>query len=228
MARLKSMSLATPRKMIEVPPSRAGHLTLVGGVLCLNFTNTTSGRGTDQRLEHLHRFEHLLAWARHAGALDDAAAKALEAHAPNGRVARRVLGRALALREALHALFGAVMAGTPAPVAALAELNRCLAEAMAAAAIERAEEGFAWRWPDRVSRPERLIWPLARSAAELLTAGDLVRIKACPGPGCGWLFLDTTRNGRRRWCEMEVCGSRAKMRRYHQRRRGSTGVGSAF
>jgi predicted RNA-binding Zn ribbon-like protein len=212
----------------EIQPSRAGRLPLVGGALCLNFTNTTSGRGTPHQIEHLHRFEHLLAWARHAGALDETAATALEVLAPNGPATRRVLARAITLREALYALFQAVIAGGPPPAPELAEFNRCLAEAMTAAAIEPTPDGFAWRWPERTTAPERLIWPLARSAAELLIAGNLARVKACPGLHCGWLFLDTTRNGRRRWCEMEVCGSRAKMRRYHQRRRMSAGADSPF
>jgi predicted RNA-binding Zn ribbon-like protein len=222
------MSPIEPKEAIEIQPSRADRLPLLGGVLCLNFANTTSGRGTAHRIEHLQRFEHLLAWARHAGALDETAAKALETQELDGRAAHRVLARAIALREALHALFGAVMAGAPAPAPGLAELNRSLAEAMAAAVIEQTATGFAWRWPARSTPPERVIWPLARSAAELLTTADLSRLKTCPGRNCGWLFLDTSRNGRRRWCEMEVCGSRAKMRRYHQRRRGSANEDSAF
>lgn len=201
------------------PVSRADSLTLVGGVLCLNFTNTTSGRGSTQQLEHLYGYDNLLAWARHVGAVDDETAKALAAYPPNGRAARRALARAIHLRDSLHAIFTAMRTEAPAPPAALAELNQCLAEATAAAAIEQTADGFVWRWPARATPPERLLWPVARSAAELLTTADPARLKACPGPHCGWMFLDKTRNASRRWCEMEVCGSRAKMRRYHQRQR---------
>ena len=102
-------------------------------------------------------------------------------------------------------------------MAALAVLNRNLAEAMAAAVLEATPQGFAMRWPQGIAKPERLLWPVARSAAELLAGDDLGRLKVCAGNDCGWMFLDTSRSGRRRWCEMEVCGSRAKMRRYHQR-----------
>jgi len=100
-------------------------------------------------------------------------------------------------------------------------LNRMLAEAMAAAEIVPADAGYRWDWREEEGRPMRLLWPVVRSAAELLTGSELARVKFCPGEGCGWLFLDTTRNGTRRWCEMDVCGSRAKMRRYHQRRRAA-------
>jgi predicted RNA-binding Zn ribbon-like protein len=63
------------------------------------------------------------------------------------------------------------------------------------------------------------LWLIAQSAVELLTEGELRRIKQCPGAGdCGWLFYDTSRNGTRRWCSMEGCGSRVKMRRQYARR----------
>jgi predicted RNA-binding Zn ribbon-like protein len=226
----KAVDLKTMARPLEkdFPPSRAGRLTQLGGALCLNFVNTTSGRGTERLLEHLFRFEHLLAWARHAGAIDEATAKALEADPPAARVGQQVLERALSLRDALHAIFTAASKGGPAPVAALAEFNTCLAEAMAAAAIESTPQGFAWRWTAGAMPPESLLWPIVRSAAELLTEGDLARIKVCPGCFCGWTFLDKTRNGRRRWCEMEICGSRAKMRRYHQRQREIAAADNSF
>jgi predicted RNA-binding Zn ribbon-like protein len=212
----------------DFPPSRAGRLTQLGGVLCLNFVNTTSGRGTERLQEHLFRFEHLLAWARHAGAIDEVAAKQFERDPPAARVAQKVLERALCLRDALHAIFTAVSKGGPAPAAALAEFNAFLAEAMAAAAIESTPRGFTWRWTAGALPPEGLLWPIVRSAAELLTTADLSRIKMCAGCFCGWMFLDKSRNGRRRWCEMEICGSRAKMRRYHQRQREVAAADSRF
>ncbi len=214
---------------ITAEKSRAGRLPLVGGALCLNFVNTASGRGTSRHLDHLRRFEHLLAWARHAGAIAEADARALAASASRKpRAAHRALLRAVALRESLYALFHAAVSGATPPSAALAKFNRALAKTMAAAAIEPTAAGFAWNWPAHSPQPERLIWPITRSAAELLTAGNLSRVKICPGHNCGWLFLDTSRNGRRRWCEMEVCGSRAKMRRYHQRRRRAAAADSPF
>jgi predicted RNA-binding Zn ribbon-like protein len=203
----------------DFPPSRAGRLTLLGGALCLNFVNTTSGRGTDRLLEHLFRFEHLLAWSRHAGAIDEATARRFEANPPSHRAGLRTLDEALALRDALHGIFSSTFHGLAVPVPALAEFNRHLAAAMAAAKIQPAGKAFAWQWDTQTMPPEGLLWPVARSAAELLATGDLSRIKTCPGCFCGWMFLDKTRNGRRRWCEMEICGSRAKMRRYHQRQR---------
>jgi predicted RNA-binding Zn ribbon-like protein len=203
-------------------PSRAGRLALLGGALCLNFTNTTSGRGSDRNLEHLQRYDHLLAWAVHAGATDRAAGKALAALAKrHPRAATNSLLRAVRLREALHAVFTATIGGRAAPPLAMDALNKTLAQAMAAASILPTAAGFVWGWRDLSSCLDGMLWPVARSAAELLTGPSLHRVKGCPGRHCGWLFLDRTRNGRRRWCEMEVCGSRAKMRRYRERRQAA-------
>ncbi len=204
------------------PPSRASSLALIGGALCLDFANTSSGRGTALRLEHLRQWEHLLAWAEHVGMIDADGRRRLEvavlADPSRGRAA---LGRALSLREAIHAIFRSLALAEDPPAPAMGILNRNLSRAMAAAEIAADGGGFAWRWPEPWTAPGRLLWPIAYSAAQLLTSPELKRVKMCPGHGCGWLFIDRTRNGRRRWCEMEVCGSRNKMRRYHQRRRAA-------
>ena len=201
------------------PPSRAATLDLVAHALCLNFTNTSSGRGTPMHLEHLRQWENLLGWAAHAGVIGEPQRQAFTATPPAGT--GETLQRARELREGLYRLFRAIIAGQTPPAASFAVLNRTLSEALGAAEILPAEDGYRWGWREDDKRPMRLLWPVARSAAELLTGSLLPRVKFCPGEGCGWLFLDTTRNGKRRWCEMDVCGSRAKMRRYHQRRRAS-------
>jgi predicted RNA-binding Zn ribbon-like protein len=74
--------------------------------------------------------------------------------------------------------------------------------------------GFALTWEgDHLERP---LWPIAVAAVDLLRSGPLDRLKACEE--CPWLFLDTSRNRSRRWCSMDDCGSRRKMRRYRERR----------
>jgi predicted RNA-binding Zn ribbon-like protein len=86
-----------------------------------------------------------------------------------------------------------------------------------------------WRWPaaPAVAVPgatppmlDRPIWPVAKQAADLLTAPrELARVGLCAGDGCGWLFFDRT--GRRRWCSMRSCGNRAKAASYYQRHKGA-------
>ena len=73
----------------------------------------------------------------------------------------------------------------------------------------------------RVAPVEAALGPIALAAVELFTEGDFSRIKECGGHACGWLFYDASKNNRRRWCEMEVCGNRAKQRRLVARRRGA-------
>jgi predicted RNA-binding Zn ribbon-like protein len=63
-----------------------------------------------------------------------------------------------------------------------------------------------------------MLSPVAWSVAELLMSEDLHRVRECAGPDCGWLFMDTSKNGSRRWCSMETCGNRAKARRHRERR----------
>jgi predicted RNA-binding Zn ribbon-like protein len=86
--------------------------------------------------------------------------------------------------EAIYALFRAVIASQGTPASSLQPLNRTLSEAMAAAGIRPAAEGFTWGWPDDEPQPMRILWSIARSAAELLTGPDLDRVKFCPGAGC--------------------------------------------
>jgi predicted RNA-binding Zn ribbon-like protein len=83
-------------------------------------------------------------------------------------------------------------------------------------------ERWRWRWAgDAESEPalDRVLWPVARSAAELLTSDDLAAVRECAAPDCRWLFLDRSRNRSRRWCAMATCGNRSKARRHYRRGR---------
>jgi len=210
----------TPAETSALPPSRAGSLALVGGAACLNFANTSSGRGTPLLQEHLRSYELLLVWCVHAGVLSARAKRVLHGLAAARRAAAaRILRRALALREAIHSVGAALSQGKPLPADALDIINREFAAAMAQARLRRVEDTFVLDWAGQPPALDQVLRPLVRSAAELLLAPSHGRIKQCPGCGCGWIFLDQTKNRTRRWCEMEVCGSRAKVRRYRERQR---------
>jgi predicted RNA-binding Zn ribbon-like protein len=202
----------------SLSPGRAGRLPLVGGRLCLNFVNTSSGRGTPTHKNHLVSYGDLLAWSHHAGALDRKAAVALAGLARRQpAAAQRVVSKAVRLRETLFAIMTGLAQKRPLSPVAIDELNETLAPSLRASRLAPNADGFSWAWhvdPPSLDLP---LWIVGRSAAELLTGDPLDRLKSCAGIACGWVFLDTSRNGRRRWCEMEVCGSRAKMRRYRQR-----------
>ncbi|HSH12932.1 MAG TPA: CGNR zinc finger domain-containing protein, partial [Desulfurivibrionaceae bacterium] len=100
------------------------------------------------------------------------------------------------------------------------------AATLAQARLVPGEDHFEWGWSD-AGGLRRLLWPIVRSAAELLTSEKLERVGQCAGDSCGWLFLDTSRNRSRRWCEMEHCGNRAKARRHYRRQKRTADRASA-
>ena len=89
------------------------------------------------------------------------------------------------------------------------------------ARIVSTKEGFKWDWSEELAL-DRMLWFIARSAADLLTSGNLDRVRQCGDEECGWLFIDTTKNRSRRWCDMTDCGNRAKARRHYSRLRASS------
>jgi len=198
---------------------------LTGGRLCLDLANTLDSRPTPEPLELLPRYEDLVSWGVQAGAVDEAVARGLRRHAGSRpRAAARALAKARRGREAIFAIFSAVARGQAPPSAAMAELNALLPAALSARRVAERGSGYAWEWTEG-DPPEldRVVWPALVSAAELLTSltsGELGRVRVCAGEGCAWLFLDRSRNGSRRWCDMTVCGNRTKARRHYAKSKG--------
>jgi predicted RNA-binding Zn ribbon-like protein len=191
-------------------------LTLIGGRLSLDFLNTAD---THDPLagDMLHGYSDLLWWALRVGVMDDSAATALFAAAEADPArARQVLAAAVTLREALYRVFVAARGGTTADAADLDVLNAALSSALAHLRVAGEADGFGWAWEEG-AQLERVLWPVARDAAELLVSGDLRRVGKCCGENCDWLYLDTSRNRSRRWCDMQSCGNRAKARRHYHR-----------
>lgn len=134
---------------------------------------------------------------------------------PDG--ARAVFERALRLRAAIDATFRAIARGDEPAGDDLRAIQVEYLDAAGLAALARSDGRFGWSWQDERDL-RRVLWPLVASALELLSGGDLTRVRECPGSDdCGWLFYDDSRNRTRRWCSMDGCGSRVKMRRYYAR-----------
>ena len=181
---------------------------LSGGSPPLDFANTLGGKQRAE--EHLHAYEDLVAFARQSGLVSDELAARLRAEAAlRPAEAEAVLGRARTLREALFRLF-AEQAVVELPV-----LNRELAIGMTQL---RVDDALRWAWADEL-RLDRPLWPIARQAAELLVSQEKARIHECAADDCRWLFVDTSKNKSRRWCDMKSCGNRAKVRSFYERRR---------
>ena len=79
---------------------------------------------------------------------------------------------------------------------------------------------LGWRWEGGRESLDGLLWPVLRAAADLLVTEARGKIRVCGGPRCGWVFVDRSRNGLRRWCQTDVCGAQAKARRYYARKKG--------
>jgi len=182
---------------------------LVANHPALDFCNTV-GEWADGRPSRDKLLTHgdLVAWARAAGLLTAAEAAGLR----RPRSAARLLGRTRAFRAALYELVTAARSDRRPDAGALATVEVELARARAAQLLEPVRGGYARRWADPAS-PDRPLLEVARSAEELLE-GPLERVRRCGGAGCGWLFRDTSRAGRRRWCSMSTCGNTAKVRRF--------------
>jgi predicted RNA-binding Zn ribbon-like protein len=201
----------------------ASSLELIGGALCLDFANTVSTRQEQERREYLNTYPELVAWSQHARLLTEEMAEGLLRGAdrrPDPTVA--VLERAIALRETLYRVFSAVAQDRAPQSGDLAAVNAALHEALSRLKIQPSAGGFEWSWIVDGNDLDRMLWPIIRSAAELLTSEELGRVRQCARNGCDWLFVDTSKNRSRRWCSMGMCGSRVKARRYYQRKKAHT------
>ncbi|MCG6963842.1 MAG: ABATE domain-containing protein [Acidobacteria bacterium] len=194
------------------------------GALCLDFANTWGNRG-DPCADRLGSYPDLVNWACQGDLIDDRGALRLErAAGKSSRATGRVFDQAVALREAVYGVFSALARGDDPDPAAIDVLNRLLASALPRLRLAPGGACCRWQWSGPEDSLDRMLWPVARSAADLLTSELVGRVRECASPSCSWLFLDRSRNGRRKWCDMATCGNRAKARRYYRRHRPGRGV----
>ena len=197
----------------------AASVEMLGGMLCLDFANTVGDHLSDRPSDYLANYQDLVAWSQRAGILGSRAAQQLlDEAAQHPAAATAVFHRAVALREAIYRIFASVAADGSPKTADLDLLNEALANALQHARVVSTRRGFRWDWSDEIAL-DRIIWPVARSTADLLTSGNLDRVSQCSDAVCGWLFIDTSKNHSRRWCSMGGCGNRAKARRHYERTR---------
>lgn len=194
---------------------------LVGGRLCLDFCNTVRDRDGHPE-DRLVDYGALVGWSWRAGILNrEEAGRLVRMGRRSPTEAVAVHQRSLLLREALHEVLLPAAEGSDVPPQALDVINSELGRALARSQVLQAAGGFTWIWAEGGRALDSMLWPIARSAADLLTSGERTAVRSCGGPDCGWVFLDTSRNRTRRWCDMRLCGNRAKARRHHERSRAS-------
>jgi predicted RNA-binding Zn ribbon-like protein len=182
--------------------------------LCLSFVNTRSWRGTAAPVDELGGISDVLVWAGQANA---ALAGGMQAwFAAHPREATSAFSAAIALREVLFTLFADTAEGK---LAALSFLNAALDRAGPRLHLARQDADIGWRIENGPPCAERLLAPVLWSAADLLAGPRRGLVRKCANPQCGWLFIDDSKSGNRRWCSMSACGNRAKAQRHYMKRR---------
>ena len=189
--------------------------------LCLDFANTRYWRGTETPTDDLRGIDDVVEWCKSAGVLSQTDATVTRRwweERPD--LAGPAFLEAVALREAIYAVFRAIADGKEPPSDAMRTLNDTLARTPGRLGIERHAGRFSWRVP-RSDLPTvaALLAPVVWSGTDLLLGSRLARVRHCANERCLWLFLDDSKSGTRRWCSMAACGNRAKAHRHYARRK---------
>jgi predicted RNA-binding Zn ribbon-like protein len=199
---------------------RPRQFDLIAGAVCLDFVNTLDDRFSEQPKELLKRYADLITFAEESGVLDSFYGSQLLAYDEQRPDAgRKTLASAVELREALFAIFEAIRKKRHVPYEALNQLNRFLRAGAENSELVGVNRGFEWQFAQQPLQLETPLWPIAYSAAHLLTSSDVSYIRTCASETCRWYFLDTSKNHQRRWCDMTKCGNRAKFQRYYERQK---------
>jgi len=199
-----------------------GHFDTRAGDLCLCFANTVDWHASDHPEEQLNSYADLLTWAQHMRLLTpERAERLLSVSQQRPDDAATTLERAIELREGIYRLFAAIAHDEPVTKRDLSAVNDSVPRPLAHLRVVEDNGVFDWGWSDGGQALDQMLWPVVHAALTLLTSGSLDRIGQCEDDrGCGWLFYDASRNRSRRWCSMETCGNRAKVRRHLTSRRG--------
>lgn len=192
----------------------------MGGAVCLDFVNTLDDRFSDHPKELLGSYRDLARFAEETQILSPHHLNGLRARGEETpAAAERARQSAIRMREAMSEVFYALVRGRPVPRASLATLNDFVQDAAQHAELAPVASHFEWQFERAQDNLEAPLWPIARSAADLLASENLQYVRACASQACEWLFLDESKNHRRRWCDMSKCGNRAKVRSFYSRQK---------
>ena len=191
------------------------HFYFTGGALCLDFANSLSWRSGESPNERLQTYRDLLRFAEAANLRPPVEVNFLIKQAKqDSGVTMRAFKQAIQLREAVYRAFSHCAQGRLPETADIAYINQAFKTAISKKSLRREARSFVLDWSENKEDPNSVWWPLAESAVMTLTQLDRLKVRLCGADDCGWIFIDTSRNGVRRWCDMRVCGNRAKVRRY--------------
>ncbi len=190
----------------------------VGGDPAVDLVNTVDWTSAGLKDERLGDYQRLTRWAEGSGVVSpQLAAKLRRKAAGYPSEASTVYRAALRAREIIQRLFAELSEGSSSG-GAIADFNRILAPALQHLRVKPLGTAphLQLGWEDEENRLESVLWPVLWSAASLISSEEASRIRVCGGEDCGWMYVDRSRNGLRRWCQMESCGTREKTRRRRQ------------
>lgn len=186
--------------------------------LCLAYANTRSWRGSAEPTEKLHEFTDVLVWLEQSAGVAGAALQPLRAWArEHPKKAAALFDESISLREAMFRSFSAAAAGDAARETDFAAVRDAIAEAPPRRQLTRADGAYGWRIETLRPCVASVLVPVLWSAGDLLVAAGMRRIRQCANDKCLWLFVDESKSGTRRWCDMSSCGNRAKAQRHYAR-----------
>jgi predicted RNA-binding Zn ribbon-like protein len=210
--------IALSHKTRRRPP----RFELIAGALCLDFINTLDDRFSDHPTELLESYLDLARFGEDSGIISDLQVDRLFTRSMQWpEEAQRALQSAIRMREAMYQVFWALVKKKPVPPSPLMVLNGYAQEAAQHMNVMPRAGGFEWQFDSSTTDFDAPLWPIARSAAELLASDQVALVRACASKTCEWLFLDTSKSHRRRWCDMTKCGNRAKVRRFYSRKKAA-------
>jgi predicted RNA-binding Zn ribbon-like protein len=186
----------------------------VGGDPSLDFVNTADWTPRGLERDRFTDFERVVEWARGAGVVSIGDGRRLTQTATrHPRQATAAFESVRVAREVVREVYSSLITGRSSS-SALDQLNELVASAAVHGRLLRDGSRRLLRgWDGLGDSPESVLWPVVWSASELLTSDDIVKLRMCAGDDCGWMYVDRSRNGLRRWCEMSVCGTAEKNRR---------------
>jgi predicted RNA-binding Zn ribbon-like protein len=195
------------------------NLDLKSGHPALEFTNTVNNHASEQPGETLFQYEDLLFWTKRVGLLRGEQVEKLTRKAANqAGEAAGIFAKSIELRESMYRIFVAQATGKSPEDTDLMILNAVLANLTRGAQVAHHAGRFEWQWKFDENGLETPLSIIALSAVDLMTSENYQWVGQCADEdGCGWLFVDTSKNHSRRWCDINDCGNRAKQRRYQKR-----------
>jgi predicted RNA-binding Zn ribbon-like protein len=208
--------MTSPTKKAQQAPAQEFEIT--GGNLVLDFANTLSKRRSEHKEEQLLGYSDLIRWAMQAGVISSTEANRIFRWAEkHSKQATKVLQNAINLRESVYQIFSAIASHQEPNAPDMQILSQAMSSFSSKTELAWTSNKATWQWVDEEDNLEKIVWQVMQSCVDLLISDQLNRVRECEAGSCGWLFIDHSKNGSRRWCDMKVCGNREKAKRFYER-----------